>query len=93
MEMANRRGGRGKRHRKKTISDIGGMLGSMAQEEMTKLSIEAAASSEMEPDVPTIIETSGTEDDDTNPRGATVPGDFRKVNDPFGVHGKYGRHF
>lgn len=92
MEVANRRGGRGRRHRKKTISDIGGMLGSMAQEEMTKISIEASASAEIEPDVPTIIETSATEDDDTNPRGATVPGDFRKVNDPFGVHGKYGRH-
>jgi len=92
MEVANRRGGRGKRHRKKTISDIGGMLGSMAQEEMTKLSIEAATSAEIEPDVPTIIETSATEEDDTNLRGATVPGDFRKVNDPFGVHGKYGRH-
>lgn len=28
---------------------------------------------------------------ETNLRGATVPGDFRKVNDPFGAHGKYGR--
>ncbi len=91
MEVANRRGGRGRRNRKKTISDIGGMFGSMAQEEMTKMSIEAAATAEAEPDVPMIIETTVTEDIETNPRGATVPGDFRKVNDPFGAHGKYGR--
>lgn len=92
MEVANRRGGRGRRHRKKTISDIGGMLGSMAQDDMTKISMEAATP-EFVPDVPTVIETTVTEDMETNPRGATVPGDFRKVNDPFGAHGKYGRLF
>ena len=93
MEVANRRGGRGRRTRKKTISDIGGMLGSMAQDEMTKISIAASSpSEELSPDVPKVIETTVSEPVETNPRGATVPGDFRKVNDPFGARGRYG-HF
>lgn len=92
MEVANRRGGRGRRTRKKTISDIGGMLGSMSQDEMTKISIAAAGDSEgSRLAVPAIIETTEIDPEETNPRGATVPGDFRKVNDPFGAHGKYGR--
>mmetsp|Transcript_8222 Transcript_8222/g.23540 ORF Transcript_8222/g.23540 Transcript_8222/m.23540 type:complete len:1020 (+) Transcript_8222:65-3124(+) len=94
MEVANRRGGRGRHNRKKTISDIGGMLGSTSQEEMTKISIAAAAapSEDIAQDVPMIIETTVSEPIETNPRAATVPGDFRKVNDPFGAHGRYG-HF
>jgi calcium-dependent protein kinase len=93
MEVANRRGGRGRRNRKKTISDIGGMFGSMAQDEMTKISIAAAApSEEIAPDVPKVIETTVTEPVETTLRSATVPGEFRKVSDPFGAHGKYG-HF
>ena len=91
MEVANRRGGRGRRNRKKTISDIGGMLGSMSQDEMTKISIAAATPEGIAHDVPTIIETTVADPVETNPRGATIPGDFRKVNDPFGAHGKYGR--
>lgn len=89
MEVANRRGGRGRRHRKKTISDIGGMLGSMSQDD---LSMIASAALEPPPEVaavPTVIDTNPPSTEN-NPRGATVPGEFRKVNDPFGVRGRYG---
>lgn len=103
MEVANRRGGRGgRRNRKKTISDIGGMMGSLSQDELHKISIQAAEPSEPSSQllptsleeaaaVPTVIETSMSESIDTDLRGATVPGEFRRVNDPFGTRGKYGR--
>lgn len=91
MEKANRRGGRGRRTRKKTISDIGDMLGSLTQDEMTKIAVEAETpiSGESVAVVPSVIETTVPKPVETNPRGATVPGEFRKVNDPFGAHGKY----
>jgi hypothetical protein len=96
MEVANRRGGRGRRTRKKTISDIGGMFGSLSQDDMTKMSMQAtqplvstASSSSIEDTVPSVIETLASETvDDLRP--ATVPGQFRKVRDPFGSRGKYG---
>jgi hypothetical protein len=94
MEKASLLCGRGKRTRKKTISDIGGMMGSLSQEEMTNISIQASEANPLrnEP-IPPIIETKPMPDDDadadTNLRGATVPGEFRRVNDPFGMHGKY----
>lgn len=93
MEAANRRSGRGRRNRKKTISDIGGMLGSLSQDDMAKIN-EAASNStkDFQPSVPEIIETCPAEVLETNPRGATVPGEFHNVNDPFGAHGRYG-HF
>jgi predicted transcriptional regulator len=91
MEAANRRSGR--RNRTKTISDIGGMLGSLTQEEISKISEAAPFSAQsVESTVPEIIETSSADVLESNPRGATVPGEFRKVNDPFGAHGRYG-HF
>jgi hypothetical protein len=91
MEVATRRSGR--RNRTKTISDIGGMLGSLSQEEMTKLNETASnGTDDLETTVPEIIDTSPSDDIDTNPRGATVPGEFRMVNDPFGAHGKYGHY-
>jgi hypothetical protein len=94
MEKASRLGGRGRLSRRKTISDIGGMLGSLSQDEMTNICMQAteANSAQMEPlRIPPVIETRpmGDSDADTNLRGATVPGEFRKVNDPFGAHGKY----
>jgi hypothetical protein len=96
MEVANRRGGRGRRTRKKTISDIGGMFGSLSQDDMTNMSMQAAqplpstaSSSSIEDTVPSVIETSVSETVD-NLRPATVPGQFRKVRDPFGSRGKYG---
>eukprot|EP00529_Nitzschia_sp_RCC80_P008670 CAMPEP_0113505414 /NCGR_PEP_ID=MMETSP0014_2-20120614/35301_1 /TAXON_ID=2857 /ORGANISM="Nitzschia sp." /LENGTH=1148 /DNA_ID=CAMNT_0000400719 /DNA_START=66 /DNA_END=3512 /DNA_ORIENTATION=- /assembly_acc=CAM_ASM_000159 len=42
MEKANRRGGRGRRTRKKTISDMSGMMGSLSAEEMAGISIQAS---------------------------------------------------
>jgi hypothetical protein len=101
MEVANRRGGRGRRARKKTISDMSGMMGSLSQDELHKISIDAATpsrSSSSEIDIgqdaavitiPTTIETV-SEETELLLRGSTVPGAFRKVNDPFGSHGKYG---
>lgn len=93
MEKANKRGGRGRRIRKKTISDMGAMMGSLSNEEMTKISLQAVSpESEREqvpPSIPPVIETKPLEEDSADIRGATVPGDFRKVNDPFGAHGKY----
>mmetsp|Transcript_6974 Transcript_6974/g.14194 ORF Transcript_6974/g.14194 Transcript_6974/m.14194 type:complete len:1059 (+) Transcript_6974:270-3446(+) len=94
MEKANRRGGgrRSRRNRKKTVSDLSTMMGSLSSEEMTKLSMQASsADSGMKTMIPPVIETKPLEDvdDDTNFRRATVPGEFRKVKDPFGSHGKY----
>merc|ERR1719217_1342645 len=79
MEKANRRSGGRRSRRKKTVSDLSTMMGSLVSEEMTR------------PTIPPVIETKPLElsDDDTNFRKATVPGEFRKVNDPFGSQGKY----
>lgn len=92
MEKANKRGGRGRRIRKKTISDMGAMMGSLSNEEMTSISMQAAApQSERErvpPSIPPVIETK-PQPLEEDIRGATIPGEFRKVNDPFGAHGKY----
>ena len=93
MEKANRIGGRGRRIRKKTISDMSGIMGSLSNEEMTKISIQAAKPQTdreaVPPSIPPVIETKPLEEDGADIRGATVPGEFRKVNDPFGAHGKY----
>ncbi|MGK3738527.1 MAG: hypothetical protein ACI8RD_009783, partial [Bacillariaceae sp.] len=107
MEKANRRsGGRGGRgRRKKTVSDLSAMMGSLSSEEMTKISIQAASKpsndvvdfveiSNKHAPIPPVIETKPLEDidvdvDDTDLRSATVPGEFRRVSDPFGSHGKY----
>jgi hypothetical protein len=93
MEKANRIGGRGRRIRKKTISDMSGIMGSLSNEEMTKISIQAAKPQTdreaVPPSIPPVIETKALEEDAADIRGATVPGEFRKVNDPFGAHGKY----
>merc|ERR1712151_680336 len=87
-EFANRRGGRGRRNRKKTISDIGGMFGSKSQAELAKITMAAMSNKKTEHvnSIPEVIDTTVTAGVETNPRGATVPGEFRKVNDPFGVH-------
>lgn len=42
VEKAHRRCGRGRRTRKKTVSDMSGMLSSMGQDELTKIAGEAA---------------------------------------------------
>ena len=43
VEKATRRGGRGRRTRKKTISDMSGMLSSMGADDLTTIAIEAAS--------------------------------------------------
>jgi hypothetical protein len=104
MEKANRRsGGRGRGgRRKKTVSDLSAMMGSLSSEDMTKISIEAASKpindvvdfveiSNKHAPIPPVIETKPLEDIDVDVdlRCATVPGEFRRVSDPFGSHGKY----
>lgn len=89
MEVASRRGGRGRRIRKKTISDMSGMMGSLSQDDMSKIAQDAATTNEQQPLLPAVEEAV-----ELNPelvRGATVPGEFKKVRDPFGAHGKYGK--
>lgn len=87
MEKANRRSGGRRSRRKKTVSDLSTMMGSLSSEEMTK----AAQVQGKKLTIPPVIETKPLEitNDDTNFRSATVPGEFRKVKDPFGSHGKY----
>jgi hypothetical protein len=89
MDKANRRSGGRRSRRKKTVSDLSTMMGSLSSEEMTK----ATANQGLRAMIPPVIETKPLElelsDDDTNFRQATVPGQFRKVKDPFGSHGKY----
>ena len=99
MEKANKRGGRGRRTRKKTISDMSGMMGSLSQEE--KGSITKADTLPPMPrrvshgptKIPTVIETVAEDSEGPSIRGATVPGEFRKVNDPFGANGRYGKNW
>jgi hypothetical protein len=43
VEKANRRGGRGRRSRKKTTSDMSGMLSSIGQDDFSKIAVKAAA--------------------------------------------------
>jgi hypothetical protein len=115
VEKANRRGGRGRRSRKKTISDMSSMLGSMGQEELGMIAVRAAADNSSElsegagptrivekrsfelaslPEIPTSALTSeaGVHVDvsDGHLRKPTVPGEFRKTQDPFSKEGRYG---
>lgn len=50
VEKASRRGGRGRRSRKKTISDMSGMLNSMGQDEMNTVAQTAALEARCESD-------------------------------------------
>ena len=43
VEKATRRGGRGRGRRKKTISDMSGMLTSMGQDDLTQIAVAAAS--------------------------------------------------
>ena len=78
VDQANRRGGRGRHSRKKTTSDMSGMLSGPtppATQEMgdRKKPTKEEALAPIEED-----------DDDTIFRGPTIPGDFRKSTwDPF----------
>ena len=103
VEKANRRGGRGRRSRKKTISDMREMMSSMGQDELSNITAKAL-------DPPPLGESKSSDPSDmagatttdtTIPelpdlstpgelRGATVPGNFRKTSDPFSKGGRYG---
>lgn len=86
MEVASKRGGRGRRTRKKTISDMSGMMGSLSQDDLSKIVPQAAAANGLS----SLAELDSQEQQNDLVRGATVPGEFKKVSDPFGAHGKYG---
>jgi hypothetical protein len=94
VEKANRRGGRGRRSRKKTISDMSGMLStSMGQDEMTLLADSAAKGQTPDPALlkdDFAVETTALASDSPELRGATVPGEFKRTSDPFGKQGRYG---
>lgn len=88
VEKANRRGGRGRRSRKKTISDMSGMLGSsMGQDDVSKIT-EAVHSEPSDVLVDAAVPSDPSKDGRL--RGPTVPGQFRQASDPFGHTGKYG---
>jgi Ca2+-binding EF-hand superfamily protein len=98
VEKANKRGGRGRRTRKKTISDMSGLLSSIHSEESicaplsNTISMEVTPSSPTDgsPNNPALGKSEGTVDLDENLlRDATIPGVFRKTSDPFGKGGLY----
>lgn len=97
VAVASKKGGRGKRTRKKTISDMSGMLTSIGQDEMSVIATQAAdpppdlVATPSSPVVPDKIETPAKKLESEGPsRAATIPGDFRKTNDPFSRQGRYG---
>jgi calcium-dependent protein kinase len=89
VEKASRRGGRGRRTRKKTTSDMTGMLASVPPEELILDSApEQAAIPEPMP-LPRLPKITILEEEEEQPsaplRTATIPGVFRKTVDPFAV--------
>ena len=88
LEKANRRGGRGRRTRKKTISDMSGMMAS-GTDEMFKGKMTEPAKSVRLADTSKISEALKPKNEtelhlhDTAQRKPTVPGQFRKTYDPF----------
>jgi hypothetical protein len=138
VEKANRRGGRGRSSRKKTISDMSAMMNpSMGQEELGDIAILASKTPDTTknilhaslrdfeiplmpaiggslmgggsppspprhghghgrpPKSVSVVVPTGEAPpipvvDKDYPRNATVPGEFRKTQDPFGSSGMYG---
>lgn len=99
VAVASRKGGRGRRTRKKTISDMSGMLSSIGQDEMVGVAVEAATeppaleATQSTPLVPTAsVDTAAAKqlESEGPSRAATVPGNFRTTTDPFSPKGKYG---
>jgi len=103
VQKANKRGGRGKSRRKKTISDMSGMLTGMCSElknecssnlggidvcETAKNQLSSTRMSGMNT-TPDLSDVS-VMDDFPPLRNATVPGVFRRTRDPFGEGGWYG---
>jgi calcium-dependent protein kinase len=89
FETAARRGGRGKRARKKTVSDMSGMLLSIPSDEMKIISTATPVPlQEVEEDrIPDQSEHELHLHDITKPQ-PTVVGVFRKTSDPFHLMGK-----
>jgi hypothetical protein len=100
VEKATRRGGRGRRSRKKTISDMSAMMNSMGQDEMLTIAVSAAMDPPVLEEAKTLdprslnVAANGPDldlpDIEGDLRGATVPGNFRKTRDPFSVESLYG---
>jgi hypothetical protein len=94
VEKANKRCGRGRRTRKKTISDMSGMLASMNSEEASGAPLSSISTDETGPSSsPSKMSDSTLPDGplaDGVVRDATVPGVFRKTVDPFSKNGLYG---
>jgi hypothetical protein len=100
VEKATRRGGRGRRSRKKTISDMSAMMNSMGQDEMLNIAVSAAQDPPVLAEAKTLSSkhlldaANGPDlvlpDIEGDLRGATVPGEFRKTRDPFSNEGLYG---
>jgi hypothetical protein len=99
VEKANKRCGRGRRTRKKTISDMSGMLASMNSEEASGAPLSSISTEETGgPGSPgkmgesdSALVTDGSLGADGVVRDPTVPGVFRKTVDPFSHNGLYGR--
>lgn len=102
VEKANRRGGRGKTRRKKTISDMSGLLASMNSGESSGAplsnTISMEETSSPKGGSPYATGRLGESEsalvfdgdlDATLIRDPTVPGVFRKTKDPFGKGGLY----
>jgi calcium-dependent protein kinase len=92
VEKANKRCGRGRRTRKKTISDMSGMLASMNSEEAAGVPLSSISTEEHSPSKMSDSESAlpdGTFADGVV-RDPTVPGVFRKTVDPFSKNGLYG---
>lgn len=96
VEKANKRCGRGRRTRKKTISDMSGMLASMNNEEAAGAPLASISTDESahNSSPSRMIESDSALPDsslaDGVVRDATVPGVFRKTVDPFSQNGLYG---
>jgi hypothetical protein len=93
VEKANKRCGRGRRTRKKTISDMSGMLASMNSDEAAGVPLSSISTEESSPSK--MSESDNALSDGTLADGvvrdATVPGVFRKTVDPFSNKGLYGQ--
>eukprot|EP00550_Attheya_septentrionalis_P000016 CAMPEP_0198286134 /NCGR_PEP_ID=MMETSP1449-20131203/5274_1 /TAXON_ID=420275 /ORGANISM="Attheya septentrionalis, Strain CCMP2084" /LENGTH=1078 /DNA_ID=CAMNT_0043983777 /DNA_START=234 /DNA_END=3470 /DNA_ORIENTATION=- len=85
VEKASRRGGRGRRTRKKTTSDMTGMLASVPPEELIMESTPAQAAIPEPMPLPRVTILEEEEEQLVPQRPATVPGVFRKTVDPFAV--------
>jgi hypothetical protein len=94
VAVASRKGGRGKRTRKKTISDIRVMLNAIGTEDTGVSSPTSAEPPELTPaqSSPIVLPDASAKNLETEgpSRSATVPGEFRATADPFSRKGRYG---